>query len=350
MRFPDPPSCAFASDNAAGAHPDIIDAIARANTGHALAYGDDDHTRAFQSAMNELMGRPVTTLVALNGTGANVLALGAALHTAEAVLCSEWSHINLDETGAPERVLGTKLLGAPAPEGRISAADVDRAATDIGIMHHAQPGVVSITQATEWGTVYTNDEIGEICERAHAHGMRVHLDGARLANAVAATGAGADAVRAMIVDTGVDVVSFGGTKNGLLGAEAVVFLNPDLATRALYLRKQVNQLASKMRFLSAQFVTYLADDRWIRWAEHANAMATSLHEGARAIIGDAAGPPPQVNSVFPTLASDVATPLRDWCFFWDWDRSTDRYRWMTAWDTTPHDVEQFCAGLAAAVQ
>ena len=273
--------------------------------------------------------------------------MGAALRTAEAVLCSEWSHINLDETGAPERILGTKLLTAPAPDGRLSPDAIDNAARDIGVMHHAQPGLVSITQATEWGTLYSNDEIATICDRAHAHGMRVHLDGARLANAVAAAGKGPDGLRDMVVATGVDVVSFGGTKNGLLGAEAVVFINRDLADRAIYLRKQVNQLASKMRFIAAQFSTYLEDDRWLTWAGHANDMASRLHHQAQQILGDQAGPAPQVNSVFPTLTREVATPLRDWCFFWDWDRRTDRYRWMTAWDTTPDDVGRFCEGLAA---
>ena len=347
MLLPDPPACAFASDNAAGTHPDIIEAIQRANHGHALAYGDDVHTRSCEQAFNELFGQPVTTLLALNGTGANVLAMGAALRTAEAVLCSEWSHINLDETGAPERILGTKLLTAPAPDGRLSPDAIDNAARDIGVMHHAQPGLVSITQATEWGTLYSNDEIATICDRAHAHGMRVHLDGARLANAVAAAGKGPDGLRDMVVATGVDVVSFGGTKNGLLGAEAVVFINRDLADRAIYLRKQVNQLASKMRFIAAQFSTYLEDDRWLTWAGHANDMASRLHHQAQQILGDQAGPAPQVNSVFPTLTREVATPLRDWCFFWDWDRRTDRYRWMTAWDTTPDDVGRFCEGLAA---
>ena len=177
--------------------------------------------------------------------------------------------------------------------------------------------------------------------------MRVHLDGARLANAVAAAGKGPDGLRDMVVATGVDVVSFGGTKNGLLGAEAVVFINRDLAHRAIYLRKQVNQLASKMRFIAAQFSTYLEDDRWLTWAGHANDMALRLHHQAQQILGDQAGPAPQVNSVFPTLVPEIATPLRDWCFFWDWDRSTDRYRWMTAWDTTSDDVSRFCEGLAA---
>ena len=347
MLLPDPPACAFASDNAAGAHPDIIEAIQRANHGHALAYGDDVHTRACEQSFNDLFGQPVTTLLALNGTGANVLAMGAALRTAEAVLCSEWSHINLDETGAPERILGTKLLTAPAPDGRLSPDAIDTAARDIGVMHHAQPGLVSITQATEWGTLYSTDDIAAICDRAHAHGMRVHLDGARLANAVAAAGKGPDGLRDMVVATGVDVLSFGGTKNGLLGAEAVVFINRDLAHRAIYLRKQVNQLASKMRFIAAQFSTYLADDRWLTWATHANDMASRLHHEAQQILGDHVGPAPQVNSVFPTLVPEIAMPLRDWCFFWDWDRSTDRYRWMTAWDTTSDDVSRFCEGLAA---
>jgi threonine aldolase len=219
----------------------------------------------------------------------------------------------------------------------------------IGNPHHAQPGVVSITQSTELGTIYTPDEVTAICDVAHRLGMRVHMDGARIANATAALGGGVATLRALTVDAGVDVLTFGGTKNGLLGGEAVVYLRPQPAARAVYLRKQVNQLPSKMRFVAAQFLALLEDDRWLELAGHANAMATHLHAAVAAIDGIVVGPPPAVNSLFPILPADLIAPLQAWCFFWDWDLPRHQVRWMTAWDTTPDDVAAFAAGVEAGV-
>lgn len=346
MSMPPPPACAFASDNAAGAHPLVLEALVDANNGHALAYGDDPWTRRCESLFDEVFGTPVTTLLAVNGTGANVLALAALLNQAEAVLCSDWSHINVDETGAPERVLGAKLIPLPSTGGRISVDAVIDACGALGNPHHAQPGVLSLTQSTEWGTCYSVDEIGALVEVAHARGLRVHLDGARIANAVAALGRGVEGLRDMVVATGVDAISFGGTKNGLFGAEAVVFLERDLAARAVFLRKQVNQLASKMRFISAQFCAMLENARWLDWAGHANEMARILHEATAPLLPAGAIHPPEVNSVFPVLPARAAETLREWCFFWEWDTSSDQYRWMTAWDTTPDDIARFAAGVA----
>jgi threonine aldolase len=213
------------------------------------------------------------------------------------------------------------------------------------VQHHAQPGVVSITQATELGTLYSSDEIAALCDQAHALGMLVHLDGARLANATAALGGTVTAMRAMTIDAGIDAVSFGGTKNGLLGAEAVVFLSPAVARGSQYVRKQVTQLPSKMRFLAAQFNAILHDDLWIELAAHANAMATELHRLTQPIAGVDLDGPPAVNSLFPRLPPEVITPLRDWCFFWDWDASRHQVRWMTGWDTTLDDVATFARGV-----
>ena len=348
MPLPPPPARSFASDNFAGAHPAVVEAIARANVGHAVAYGDDPWTRECEGAFRDLFGRDVATLLTFNGTGANVLALAALLGPAEAVVCSAWSHIAVDETGAPERILGAKLIDLPSDDAKLTPAHVESVRHLIGSPHHAQPGVVSLTQSTELGTVYSPDEVAAVADAAHRLGMRVHMDGARIANATAALGGGGATLRALTVDAGVDVVTFGGTKNGLIAGEAVVFLRPELATRAVYLRKQVNQLPSKMRYVAAQFLALLEDDRWLALAAHANAMATRLHDavsGLDGLAGLSVGPAPAVNSLFPTLPAELIEPLRAWCFFWDWDVARHQVRWMTAWDTTSEDVVTFTAGV-----
>jgi threonine aldolase len=349
LEMPEPPSRSFASDNAAGAHPAVIDAVQRANHGHALAYGDDDHTRECEGRFRELFGRDVATFLTFNGTGANVMALTALIRPGDAVICSDWAHINVDETGAPERIVGAKLIDLPTVDAKLTPAQIEHQAHAIGVPHHSQPAVVSLTQSTELGTAYTADEIGEICDAAHRLGMLVHLDGARIANAVAARGGTADALRSMTVDAGVDVMTFGGTKNGMLGGEAVVFLRSELAARGHFVRKTVTQLPSKMRFVAAQFNALLDGDLWLALAGHANAMATALHEAASRIDGVEIGPPPAVNSVFPLLPADVIEPLRSWCFFWDWNPDRHQVRWMTAWDTTAHDVERFTEGVRAVL-
>ncbi len=347
MQLPPPPARSFASDNAAGAHPAVLDAVVRANEGHALAYGDDPWTRRCEAAFRDLFG-DATTLLTFNGTGANVLALATLLGPAEAVVCTEWAHVATDETGAPERILGAKLIDLPATDGKLRPEQIDEVAGLIGNPHHVQPSVVSITQATELGTVYSPDEVGELCDRAHGHGMTVHMDGARIANATAALGGDVATVRAVTVDAGVDVMTFGGTKNGLLGGEAVIHLRPELARRALYLRKQVTQLPSKMRFVAAQFLALLDDGLWLRLAAHANAMTAELYAATLDAPGVEHAAAPAVNSLFPVLSPDLIEPLREWSFFWDWDPARHQVRWMTAWDTTPEDVRAFAAGVTAA--
>lgn len=347
--LPPAPARAFASDNAAGAHPRVLEAVLAANEGHALAYGDDDHTRECAARFRDLFGAEVTTRLTFNGTGANIVALATMLGSLpgpnHAVVCTDWAHIAVDETGAPERALATKLIDLPSVEAKLVPEQLVELSHLQGVQHHAQPGVVSITQATELGTLYTPDEIAALCDQAHALGMLVHLDGARIANATAALGGTRAALRAMTIDAGVDAVSFGGTKNGLLGAEAVVFLSPGASVGSQYVRKQVTQLPSKMRFLAAQFNAILHDDLWIDLAAHANAMAAELHRLTAAIEGVGLDGPPAVNSLFPCLPPDAIEPLRDWCFFWDWDVSRHQVRWMTAWDTAADDVTTFARGV-----
>ena len=349
LQLPPPPACAFASDNAAGAHPLVLDAIVRANAGHALAYGSDAWTAESDARFRDLFGPASSSLLVWNGTGANVLALAAMIRPADCVVCSQWAHIAVDETGAPERVLGTKLLTLPSTDGKLVPDQLDELHHLIGVQHHAQPGVLSITQSTELGTVYTAKEVAALCDTAHRMGMLVHLDGARIANATAALGATVEALRSFTVDAGVDVVSFGGTKAGLAFGEAVVFLNPDLARRAVFIRKQVTQLPSKMRFIAAQFNALLHDDLWIRLAEHSNDLATRLHGATAGLPGLSYDATPQVNSVFPVLPPHLIEPLQEWCFFWPWDSTRNQVRWMTAWDTTADDVDRFAAGVAAAL-
>lgn len=349
LQFPPAPACAFASDNAAGAHPLVLDALVQANHGHALAYGSDAWTAEAEERFRDLFGPRSDALLVWNGTGANVMALATMVRPADTIICSNWAHIAVDETGAPERVLGTKLTTLSTPSGKLVPAQLADLEHLIGVQHHAQPGVLSITQSTELGTLYTADEVAALCDAAHRMGMTVHLDGARIANATAALGGTISALRSFTVDAGVDVVSFGGTKAGLAFGEAVVFLNPDLARRAMFIRKQVTQLPSKMRFIAAQFNALLHDDLWITLAQHSNAMSTRLYEATVALPGLQYDAPPEVNSVFPVLPANVIKPLQDWCFFWDWDTSRNQARWMTAWDTTADDVDHFAAGVAAAL-
>lgn len=348
MDLPPAPARSFASDNFAGAHPAVVEAIARANHGHAPAYGDDEWTKECAGRFRELFGADVTTLFTFNGTGSNVLALASMLGPAEAVVCTDWAHIAVDETGAPERILGVKLIDLDAPGAKLTAAHLEAQAHLIGNPHHAQPGVVSITQSTELGTVYSVDEVAAVCATAHRLGMTVHMDGARIANATASLGGDIATLRAHTIDAGVDVVSFGGTKNGLVGGEAVVYLRPELARRAMFLRKQVTQLPSKMRFVAAQFLALLDGDLWLRLAGHANEMAAALHAAVAAIPGVDVGDAPQVNSLFPVLPPALIEPLRAWSFCWDWDAARHQVRWMTSWDTTGDDVDAFAAGVAAA--
>lgn len=347
--MPPAPARMLASDNVAGAHPLVIEALVAANAGHALAYGNDDHTRRAERMFDEVFGCETRTLFVYGGTGANVLALASILQQAECVICTNWSHIHVDETGAPERVLGAKLLDLPCPNAKLTPEQVRAAAGARGNPHHAQPGVVSLTQPTELGTLYTPAEVRAICDAAHEHGMLVHMDAARVGNATAALGGTRAALRSFTVEAGVDVLSFGGTKAGIVFGEAVVWFDPRHARRAEYLRKNVTQLHSKMRYISAQYEALLRDDLFIRLGAQANAAALALFDATRHHASLGLRTPPAVNSLFPTLADPAKTSLQQWSFFWDWDVAARQVRWMTAWDVTSEDVAAFAAGVDAVL-
>ena len=333
----------FASDNASGVHPSVMDALVAANTDHALAYGADPWTERATEAFRTLFGAPVEVCFVWGGTGANVVGLQSLVRPWEGIVCGDHAHIAVDECGAPERFTGSKLLTFPTPDGKLLPEHVTQSRIGTGDEHHVQAAVVSVTQSTEWGTVYSVDELRAVCDTAHHHGMRVHLDGARLANAVSALGCD---VRAITIDAGLDVVSFGGTKNGMMYGEAVVFLDPRLGANAKFIRKQATQLPSKMRFVSAQFEALLADDLWLGNAAHANAMARRLADAVRDLPGVVLTREPEVNSVFATLPPGAIVRTQDRSFFWDWDETTHEVRWMTAFDTTPADIDGFVAILA----
>ena len=335
----------FASDNHAGAHPEVIEAIARANEGHADSYGADGWTARAEELFRNHFGPGARAFAVFNGTAANVLSIDALTSSGDAVICAETAHMNVDECGAPERIAGVKLLTVATEHGKLAPADLGRWDARRGDEHHVQPRVVSITQASELGTVYSLEETRAIADAAHEREMLVHLDGARLANAAASLGA---SLAELTTDAGVDVVSFGATKNGLLLGDAVVFLRPELAEGFEFVRKQGMQLASKMRFISAQFEALLDGDLWLRSAAHANAMAARLAEAVAAIEGVEITQPVEANGVFarlPRPAIDrLLTDLPGEHPFYVWDEATNEVRWMCSWDTTEEDVDALRGG------
>lgn len=343
-------SRSFASDNFAGAHPDVIAAIAAANVGHSLAYGDDPLSLKVYERFEELFGAGTKTFFVFAGTGGNVTALSSLAGPGDAVVCTQWSHIHVDESAAPERA-GLKLLPFASVDGKLRVDDLESAANWLGSQHHAQPRIVSLTQPTEMGTLYTVEEVRTLCARAHDLGMIVHMDGARIANATAALG-GAEALRSFTIDAGVDVLTFGGTKNGMVFGEAVLYFpqsgNPLVARAVEYApwaRKQSTQLPSKARFVGAQFAALLKDNLWIDLGRRANAAARKLYEAVAGIEPLGLVEPPAVNSLYPIVADPIATALREVSFFWPWDPATNRVRWMTAWDTTDGDVARFAEAV-----
>ncbi|WP_413250983.1 threonine aldolase family protein [Sinomonas flava] len=340
----DPGVRGFASDNYSGVHPEVLAALAAANGGHQVAYGEDDYTARLQEAVKGLFGEAAEAYPVFNGTGANVVSLQSLLPRWGAVVCATTAHINVDENGAPERVGGIKLLAVPAPDGKLTPGLIDREAWGWGDEHRAQPLAVSITQTTELGTRYSVEEVRAITEHAHARGMSVHMDGARLANAAAALGV---PVREFTSGAGVDILSFGGTKNGMLFGECVVALNPEAARGLTYLRKMDMQLASKMRFVSAQFLALLEDGLWLRSAAHANAMAARLRSAVEGLDGVELTQPTESNGVFAILPEGVADRVREKFRFYDWDASRREVRWMCSFDTTPEDVDRFAEALRA---
>jgi len=346
----DTSSRGFASDNYAGAHPEVLAAIAEANGGHQVAYGEDIYTARLQEVMKSHFGDQAEAFPVFNGTGANVIALTSLLPRWGAVVSAKTAHINTDEGGAPERVSGLKLLSVEAPQGKLTPELIDLEAWGWGDEHRAQPLAVSITNTTELGTLYSVDEIRAITDHAHSLGMTVHLDGARISNAAAALGV---PLREFTTDAGVDILSFGGTKNGLLYGEAVVVLNPEASDGLVYLRKLSMQLASKMRFVSAQLIALLDDDLYLRSAGHANAMAARLRGSLEASIASGAisglsfSQPTDANAVFAVLPDGVADTLRESFRFYDWDAAANEVRWMASFDTTEDDIDTFVAAITA---
>lgn len=337
----------FGSDNHSGISPEILSAIAAANTDHDLAYGDDRHTARLQDLFRQTFGPQARAYLVFNGTGANVLCLDAMCQSHHAVVCAETAHINVDECGAPQRIVGCRLLTVGTPDGKLTPELVKTRLHGFGFEHHSQPRAISIAQPTELGTLYTLDEVRALADLAHRHGMFLHMDGARLANAAVALGV---TFKEMTTDCGVDCLSFGGTKNGMLMGESAVMLNPALDVDLKYRRKQMGQLCSKMRFMSAQFEAYLTTGVWERNARHSNAMAQRLLAGLAGLDGVEVVYPVQVNSVFARLPRDVWQALLEDYFFYDWDEADNVVRWMCSFDTTEADVEDFLAKLKARMK
>ncbi|HTU35967.1 MAG TPA: low specificity L-threonine aldolase [Candidatus Acidoferrum sp.] len=346
---PSSPSGGFASDNNAGVHPRVLEAIAAANRGHVAAYGDDAYTRSAVKKFEEHFGDNIAVFFTFNGTGANVLGLQSLTRSFHSILCSDYAHIYTDECGAPEKHTGCKLLPLPNENGRITVESVRHAYHGIGDEHHSQPRVVSITQSTEMGTVYRPEEIQALADFAHEHAMFLHMDGARLANAAVSLG---QTLRQATRDLGVDVLSFGGTKNGILGGEAVVFFRPELGHDFLYLRKQSMQLASKMRFIAVQFEALLTNDLWRHSAEGANRMAQALEKEIRRIPQVEIVWQVEANGVFAKIPRRSAEKIKERYFFYNWMEIGDELivRWMCSFDTTEEDIREFVTVVEDAVK
>ena len=327
----------FASDNYAGVHPEIMAAMAAVNEGHEIAYGEDTVTARLDALMQRHFGEQALAFPVFNGTGANVVALQACTKRWEAVICAETAHIVTDEGGAPEKMAGLKLWTVPTPDGKLTPELIETQMFDIGSVHRAQPAVVSITNTTELGTLYTAAEIKAIGDFCKKHGLYLHLDGARISNAAAALGG---SFKEFTTDAGVDIVSFGGTKIGAMGAEAVVVLNPKLIEQIAFLRKTSMQLGSKMRFMSAQLIALVEGDLWKRNATHANAMAAKLDSGLRE-LGVNIPNPTQANAVFPIFTEEQTAKLQEHYRFYVWNVATGQVRLMCSWDTTEEDVDGF---------
>jgi threonine aldolase len=336
----------FASDNHSGVHPLVMDALQAANADHVVAYGDDPWTARAEAVLKAHFGAECQPFFVFLGTAANVLSLRAMADSYHSVLCSDFAHIHRDECGAPERLAGMKLMPVTSHHGKIAPDDLAHFLADKGFVHHSQPRVVSITQATELGTVYTPGEVRALADFCHANDMLLHMDGARLCNAAAHLGIG---LTELTKDAGVDVLSLGGTKNGLMYGEAVIVFRPELAAALPYLRKQNMQLASKMRFIAAQFEALFSGDLWLDNARQANAMAKKLADAVGGLPAVELTRPVETNAVFATLPAAAADRAREHYPFYTWDAQRGEVRWMTSFDTTEADVEAFAAALREAL-
>lgn len=328
----------FGSDNHSGICPEVLQALSSANVDHALAYGDDEYCASVENVFKDCFGPQTKVYFVFNGTGANVLNIDLMCRSHHAVICAETAHINVDECGSPQRIVGCRLLTVHTPDGKLTPELVRSRMVGFGFEHHSQPKAISITQPTELGTLYTIDEMKALADLAHENGMYLHIDGARLANAAAAMGL---SFKELTTDVGADCVSFGGTKNGMLMGESVVILNPELDVDVRYRRKQMAQLSSKMRFVAAQFQAYLVEDVWRRNAMHSNKMAQMLYQTVKDIPSLEVLYKVQVNSVFVKLPREIWQRLQQEYFFYDWDYGRDEVRWMCSFDTTEDDVRAF---------
>jgi threonine aldolase len=340
------PARSFASDNNASVHPKVLQAIAAVNQGHVVGYGDDPYTQAATRKFKQHFGADVEVFLVFNGTAANCLSLKAMTESFHAVICSEDAHIYTDECGAPEKFTGCKLIDLPTPDGKLTVKTIAHAYHNIGDQHHVQPRVVSITQATELGTVYTPREVRDLARYAHNHEMFLHMDGARIANAAVSLGL---TLREATRDLGVDVLSFGGTKNGAMGAEAVVFFDKKLSRDFLYRRKQGMQLASKSRYIAAQLDALLSNNLWRKNAENANRRAELLEKELRKIPQVKIVYKVEANGVFAQLPRAAITKLQQRYFFYVWNEERSLVRWMCSFDTTERDVKQFAKLVSKAV-
>lgn len=332
----------FGSDNFSGVLPEVFNALEEAAYGHQHSYGEDSYSEKAIADFKVIFGDEIDVYFVYNGTGANILSLSAFTHSYNAIICTETAHINVDECGAIEKQSGCKLLTVPSFDGKLNVGLIQNHMHDFGVQHHVQPKIISLAQCTELGTVYTVDELKEICDYAHANHMFVHMDGARLANAVAYLGCDpAD----ITVKAGIDVLSFGGTKNGMMFGEAVIFFNTNFSKEVKYIRKQFMQLHSKTRFIAAQFSAMLKNDLWIRSATHANRMAQLLANEASKIPGIRITQEVQGNEVFAIIPRDKIETLRAECFFYTWDEHASEVRWVCSFDTTENDIIEFISLL-----
>lgn len=336
----------FASDNNSGIHPEILSAIAVANQGHAVGYGGDELSEKARRRFKQEFGEKTEVFFAFNGTGANVLGLSSLTRSFNSIICADTAHIQVDECGAPEKFTGCKLLPVETIKGKITPDGIRKYLHGFDFEHHSQPQVISISQVTELGTVYTPEEIKAITMLAHEYELLVHMDGARLANAAVALGL---PFRAFTVDAGVDALSFGGTKNGMMMGEAVLFFNPELAAKTKYIRKQSMQLYSKMRFISAQFLAYFENELWKRNATHSNNMARLLEAEVKKIPAIRLTQEVEANGVFAIVPAEIIPKLQEEYFFYMWDESRSEVRWMTSFDTSEDDIYNFVALIKSLV-
>ena len=332
----------FASDNNSGVHPEILKEMTRVNEGHVVGYGNDRYTSEAKELFSIILGNETEVFFVFNGTAANVLGLTSITRSWNSVITAFTAHIEKDECGAPEKYTGCKVLTVDTPDGKLSPDLIGKHMHGIGFEHHSQPKVVSISQVSEMGTVYSPDEIRALADYVHGHDMLLHMDGARIANAAAALDL---PFREFTTDSGVDVVSFGGTKNGMMYGESVCFLKPGLAEDFKYIRKQGMQLASKMRFISAQFIAYFRNDLWLKNARHSNNMALMLAEQIDKIADINITQPVEANGIFVILPHQAAERIRQTYFFYPWNEEISEYRLMTSWDSAEKDIKGFISLL-----